>query len=627
VAWATILSIGGCMGDAIDHDRAEGPFAFLEQNNDGESCEADGECTSGHCEDGVCCEPSTWYQDLDGDGWGNAGVSVTACAQPDGYVEYPGDCDDDDPFVYPGAPWLCDGVVNDCSGPLRREEQDWDGDGYVPCEIDPRGWHGSPGVYGGGDCNDEDPSIFPGATEICDGQDNNCSGVIDDCAEGHYCDANDDCVPYGELGEACDAGEGCASGHCVDGVCCEGPCADQCEACDVADYEGECVAVTGAPRGDRADCASDGSVCGGACDGTVRTACTYPSTESPCRSATCSDGVETEAASCDGQGACPPAVLRSCAPYTCGPLACAQSCASDGDCLEGHFCSDGLCLDLLVDGTACERDGACASGHCVDEVCCDAACTGQCEACHLEGNEGTCTAVEGSPQGERDACAGAGTICEGVCDGEMREACAYPAAETTCRQPSCSAGIATFGEVCDGAGACPAERTLDCAPYACDAVACAGDCDGDGDCAGDAFCGAGVCLEKLESGVICGRSAECASGFCVDGVCCESACEGQCEACDVAGSEGFCAPVTGSPHGGRPACAPGFLCADGVCEAVEVEPVEEEPDPDPEPEATGCSCAAAGRGPGDTPWLLFLLLVLGRLAHRAGMSAGKRSVA
>ena len=59
---------------------------------------------------------STFYADTDGDGFGNASFTVTACTAPEGYVAYAGDCDDTNDAIYPGAPEICDGLDNDCNG-------------------------------------------------------------------------------------------------------------------------------------------------------------------------------------------------------------------------------------------------------------------------------------------------------------------------------------------------------------------------------------------------------------------------------------------------------------------------------------------------------------------------------
>lgn len=52
-------------------------------------------------------------------------------------------------------------------------------------------------------------------------------------------------------------------------------------------------------------------------------------------------------------------------------------------------------------------------------------------------------------------------------------------------------------------------------------------------------------------GVACSATTPCAAGTCVDGYCCDSACSGTCEACNVAGQEGKCVAVSGAPKHGK----------------------------------------------------------------------------
>jgi len=59
----------------------------------------------------------TYYADVDGDGYGNPGSTVQACAAPIGYVSNNGDCDDSNAEIHPGAAEVCgNGIDDDCNG-------------------------------------------------------------------------------------------------------------------------------------------------------------------------------------------------------------------------------------------------------------------------------------------------------------------------------------------------------------------------------------------------------------------------------------------------------------------------------------------------------------------------------
>jgi len=82
----------------------------------------------------------------------------------DGYAT-PGDCNDADPAIHPGATEYCDGLDQNCDGVID-DGFDVDGDGFTLC---------------GADCDDADANINPNAVEIPgNGIDDNCNGLIDE---------------------------------------------------------------------------------------------------------------------------------------------------------------------------------------------------------------------------------------------------------------------------------------------------------------------------------------------------------------------------------------------------------------------------------------------------------------
>ncbi len=65
----------------------------------------------------------------------------------------------------PGAPQVCDGVNNDCSAPgwpALTGTNEADADGDTFTTC-------------GGDCDDSAAAIYPGAPQVCDGVNNDCS--------------------------------------------------------------------------------------------------------------------------------------------------------------------------------------------------------------------------------------------------------------------------------------------------------------------------------------------------------------------------------------------------------------------------------------------------------------------
>jgi PKD repeat protein len=131
-------------------------------------------------------QAATYFQDNDGDGFGNAGVAITACAVPDGYVTQSGDCNDNLMNVNPTAIEACNTIDDDCDGNIDEgllltfyPDQDGDGFGAISGAIQscsaPSGY-----IAIAGDCNDANAAVFPGATELCNGINDDCDASTDE---------------------------------------------------------------------------------------------------------------------------------------------------------------------------------------------------------------------------------------------------------------------------------------------------------------------------------------------------------------------------------------------------------------------------------------------------------------
>ncbi len=152
----------------------------------------------------------------------------------DGYV-VPADCDDTNPAINPGADEACgDGIDNDCDGTI-------DEDCAVCTDNDGDGFYAQSGCGTDLDCDDSNSSVNPVATEVCDGIDNDCDGVIDEDGldqTSYYIDNDGD--GYGDPTTAvlaCDPPGGYVAfgGDCDDANAAVHPGAD--EICDGFDND------------------------------------------------------------------------------------------------------------------------------------------------------------------------------------------------------------------------------------------------------------------------------------------------------------------------------------------------------------------------------------------------------
>jgi hypothetical protein len=380
----------------------------------------------------------------------------------------------------------------------------------------------------------------------------------------------------------------CSTGTCVNGQCCvPGTCSGlgyncgthsdgcggtvNCGTCSSGTcYNGQCCTAS--------TCSGLGYTCGthsDGCGGTINCGI--------CSSGSCVNGQCCAPDTCASLG-------YNCGSYSdgCGGTLDCGTCATGDTCTLGVCgCTNGVkngtetdvdcggvCLTKCAQGAICITNNDCSTGSCADGVCCNTACLGACQACvnaKTGAATGTCANITAGTDPDNECAATAASTCgtTGFCSAG---ACALHPVGTQCAPASCTAGVETLADTCDGAGNCVDNGTSNCvSPYVCAATTCESCTDTvmNGN-ETDVDCGGGGACPACGVGKTCTLTSDCGSGlFCTDGVCCTTECLDSdpaafCMRCDLPGTVGTCSFIEMSDPDLE--CTAGNkVCSGGAC--------------------------------------------------------------
>ena len=166
-------------------------------------CAADGSAVVCNVAAGT---PVTFYWDVDGDGYGDPLSAATQCSVPAGYITVGGDCNDRDPAVHPGAAEICNAVDDNCNAEVDEDAQgeDSDGDGvHNACDNCRFAYNpGQVDTDGDGSGNSCDNCTFDGNPDQSDTDYDQIGNVCDNCPTEYNPNQTD--LDLDSAGDACD---------------------------------------------------------------------------------------------------------------------------------------------------------------------------------------------------------------------------------------------------------------------------------------------------------------------------------------------------------------------------------------------------------------------------------------